>query len=133
MAGTKSGKKGRGKKGTQEEEKSAQPGVAGLRQNINDGDEPSSSDSSDNESEFELEDTSVDSDGKWKSRKPKGKSSQDDAPPPSIDLTGLPKDTAKGAQKHNLQSSDKSPQEKGKRNWTKKWRTQTPTIFHKWK
>ena len=102
MVGTKPGKKGGGKKGSYEEKKSAQPGSAGVRRNINDVDEPSSSNSSDNESEFELEEQ-------------KGKSKQDDAKPVSIDLTGLPEDTSKGAQKHNLQSSDKSPQDKGKK------------------
>ena len=115
MAGNKSGKKGRGKKGSHEEEELVQPGAAGVRRSINDGDEPSSSDLSDNESDFELEDSSVDSDGKRKSHGQKGKSKQDDAQPLSIDLTGLPEDTSKRAQKHNLQSSDKSPQDKGKK------------------
>ena len=115
MVGTKPGKKGRGKKGLHEEKESAQLGVAGVRRNINNGVEPSSSNLSDNESEFELEDSSVDSDGNWKRNEQKGKSKQDDAKPASIDLTGLPEDTSKGAQKHNLQSSDKSPQDKGKK------------------
>jgi len=115
MVGTKPGKKGGGKKGLHEEEKSGQPGAAGVRQSINNVDEPSSSKMSDNESEFELEDTSVDSDGNRKRHEQKGKSMQDDAKPASIDLTRLPEDTSKGAQKHNLRSSDKSPQDKGKK------------------
>ena len=131
MVGTKPGKKGMGKKGTQEEEKSAQPGVAGLRRNINNGDEPSSSESSDNESEFELENTSVDSDGKRKSHGQKGKSKQDNAQPLSINWTGLPEDTLKGAQKHSLQSFDKSLQDQEKRNWSKMQRTQICIICHK--
>lgn len=115
MVVTKSGKKGRGKKGSHEEEKSAQSRTARVSRSINNVDEPSSSNLSDDKSEFELEDTSLDSEDHTQSQKKKGKSMQDDAQLSSINLTGLPEDTDKGAQTHNLQSSDRSPQEKGKK------------------
>ena len=52
MAGTKSGKKEWGKKGSQEKEISAQQGVGGVNRNIFDADEPSTINLSDNKLQF---------------------------------------------------------------------------------
>ena len=62
--------------------------------------EPPSSVSSDNDSEFVEDDSSLDSDGKPKSQKQKGKDNNTNVIPPGIDLSGLPVESPRSFVKH---------------------------------
>ena len=130
MVKKQTGKKGKKKQGSNLEKDLVLPGSAGSGKKKSEEVKPTTGDLNNSGSDYVADNSSMDSGGKTKSHKQKGKDKNDKVIPPEIDLTGLPEE---GPPKHYTGSHGDDPEELGKSNQTKMQKTPTPMTYSKWR